>query len=117
MGAGLLDLEVDLDVVHAVACEAVDFVDDDQLDGVVLDVGEHSLQFGTLGGFGALAGVDELFDYFRAKALGFAVAGFSLSWDGESFCFSSSFGLVACGYAQVDHRTLRCRCGHGYLLP
>jgi len=117
LGAGLLDLEVDLDVVHAVAGEAVDFVDDDQLDGVVFDVGEHSLQFGALGGFGALAGVDELFDYFRAKAFGFAVAGFSLGWDGESFGFSSSFGLVTCGYAQVDHRTLRCGCGHGYLLP
>ncbi len=40
-----------LDAVWGV--QAVDLVDDDQLDSVVLDVAEHPLEFGTLGGFGA----------------------------------------------------------------
>ncbi len=43
LGAGLLDGHVDRDVVGAVAGQAVDLVDDDVVDVVLGDVGEHPL--------------------------------------------------------------------------
>nr|WP_243876357.1 hypothetical protein [Streptomyces sp. 846.5] len=47
--AGLPDGHSDLDVVHSVAGQAVDLMDENEIDAVAEQIGEHSLEVGTVG--------------------------------------------------------------------
>nr|WP_244278249.1 hypothetical protein [Gordonia westfalica] len=67
LGTNRRELQIDLDVVDAVACETVDLVHDDVLDLVRLDVVEHLFQFRAIGRAGAFTGIDELGDGHRIQ--------------------------------------------------
>nr|WP_228389096.1 hypothetical protein [Cumulibacter manganitolerans] len=100
---GLLEGEVDRDVIAAVAGEPVDFVHDAVGDLVGLDVLDHPHQLGPVGGLRRRSGVDELLNDDRTELFGLAVVRLALGRDGESLVGSSAFGLLAGGDAQVGH--------------
>nr|WP_237267996.1 hypothetical protein [Tessaracoccus aquimaris] len=107
LGTRLLDLEVDLDIIHAVASQSIYLVDDDKLDCVLLDEAQHPLQLWSFCRLRTLPRIDKLFDDMRTQRLGLAVAGLTLSRDGESLRFASSRGLISCRDADVDDRPCR----------
>nr|WP_257016019.1 hypothetical protein [Rhodococcus sp. ACS1] len=78
LGAGLLDRHVDFNVVGPVAGQAVDLMDDHVVDVIVLDVGEHPLQFGPVCCFGAFTALDKLFHDDCAERRRFLAVGFAL---------------------------------------
>ena len=85
---------VDLDVVGAVAGQAVELVDDDVVDvGCVLEVAQHALELGAVGGAGGFAAVDELLDDQGADGGGLASVGVALGGDGEAFLVAAALGL------------------------
>ncbi|MDN5720531.1 MAG: hypothetical protein L0H20_12165 [Corynebacterium sp.] len=100
---GLLEGQVDRDVIAAVAGESVDLVDDAVGDLVGLDVLDHPHQVGPVGGLRGRSGVDELLDDDRSELFGLAVVRLPLRGDGEPLVGSSAFGLFAGGHAQVGH--------------
>lgn len=107
-GAGLVEDAVDVDVVGAVAGEAVEFVDDDVVDVAgVLEVVEHLLQLGAIGAAGRFAAVDELFDDESAQGHGLFLVGFALGGDGEALGSAASLGLFTGGDPQVGDGPLR----------
>ena len=95
-------------VVVAVAHQAVEFVDDDVVDGasgggLLLQVGQHGLQGGSSGGGGGYAALDEFLGDDGAHGEGLALVGRSLGGDGESLVPSAAPGLFAGGYPQVGY--------------
>nr|WP_026041055.1 hypothetical protein [Arthrobacter sp. TB 23] len=97
-------------VVEPVASEPVDFVDDAQLHRVCGDVVKHLLQRPPAGGLGRLAGLDELLDDDRTELFGFALGGFTLSGDGQTFFEAVACGLVLGRDPQIGdggHRSVR----------
>ncbi|MDW3218642.1 MAG: hypothetical protein R8F63_08495 [Acidimicrobiales bacterium] len=101
-GAGLLDHEVDLDIVGSITSESVDLVDD-HVGGRFLDeVAKHPLEFGSGTGACALASIDKLFNDDCSEGLCLAAASLTLSRDGEAFAVATSLGLFLCGNPQVD---------------
>ena len=77
--AEFVETAVDFDVVGAVACEAVEFVDDDVVDvAVFFDVGQHLFECWPVGGGSGYATFDEFFDDHCAHGLGFFLIGFAL---------------------------------------
>nr|WP_280185271.1 MULTISPECIES: hypothetical protein [Nocardia] len=102
-GSGGPDSHVDLDVVGPVAGQAVDLVDDDVVDAAFLDVGQHLLQFGSVGGLGALATFDELLHDDRAERRGLSSVGLALRGQGVSVRVAVLLGLLLGGYAGIGH--------------
>mgnify|MGYP000917178560 CR=1 FL=1 len=100
--AGLVKRPADVDIVGAIAGQAVELVDDDVVNPAVLcQVGQHLLQPGAVGAAGGLAAVGELFDDEGSHGLGFAAVGFALGWQGESLFGPAALGLFAGGDADV----------------
>src|SRR3954449_12813751 len=64
---------------------------------------QQALQLRSVGGAGALAGVDELGHYPGAQSLGLAPAGLALGRDGEALGLAAALGLLLGGNAQVEH--------------
>lgn len=50
LGAGLADRKIDGDVISAIAGEAIDLVNDDEVDVVIAQVAQHLLELGSVGG-------------------------------------------------------------------
>ena len=105
--AGLVEDLVDLDVVGAVSRQAVQLVDDTEVDlGRLAQIAEHLLQLGAVGGASRLAAVDELLDDQCPQGGGLALIGFALGGDGEALLGPAALGLAAGGDADVGHRPL-----------
>ncbi|WP_305779067.1 hypothetical protein [Nocardia nova] len=75
---GSSDRHMDLDVVGPVARQPVNLVNDDIVDWMLLDVSEHVLKLGSIGGLGALAAFDELLHNDRAERGSLLAVGISL---------------------------------------
>ena len=102
---GLLEGEVDGNVVGAGAGQPVEFVDDAVVDRVVADVAQHFLQPGALVNFGAgLAGVDELGDDGRTQRRRLTGVGLALGRNGEALFPAPAGGLLGGGNTQVGDR-------------
>ena len=100
--ARLVEGPVDVDVVGAVAGEAVEFVDDAVVDVPrFLDVGEHLLELRAIGAAGGFSPVDELLDDERAQAGGFLLVGLALGGDGEAFRRPAPLRLPAGGDTDI----------------
>ncbi len=85
----------DLDIVHATASQAVELVDDDEVDRVVAEIFEHALQFRTVGGPSRGAAVDEFFDNDCPETGGLTFIRFALRGDREAFLIATtSSGLI-----------------------
>ncbi|KQV73882.1 hypothetical protein ASC61_02030 [Aeromicrobium sp. Root344] len=116
------ELEVDVHIVGAIACQTVDLVHDDVSDLVLGNEAQHVLEFGTICGTGTCSSVDEFGDDNCAHALGFSEAGFALGRNRESLSLAAAPCLVFRTDAQVDHchglDARGCRDGevHAYLL-
>ena len=104
---GTLQRNVDFDIVDAVAGQPVDLVHDHVLDAVLLNVGHHGLQSGSVGAASALPAIRELFGYGRAERGRLAAAGITLGGDRESFGFTAAGCLVLGRDTQVDDRFSR----------
>ena len=114
---GLLEREVDGNVVGAGAGQSVKFVDDAVVDRVVADVGQHFLQPGATVDFGAgLAGVDELRDDGRTQRCRLTGVGLALGRNGEALFPATAGGLLGGGDTQVGDRALVVGLGAGLLI-
>ncbi|WP_063025316.1 hypothetical protein [Nocardia nova] len=69
---------MNLDVVGPVARQPVNLVDNDIVDRMLLDVSEHLLKLGPIGGLGALAAFHELLHDDRAERCSLPTVGISL---------------------------------------
>ena len=109
--AEVIEALVEDDVVGAVSRQAVQFVDDDVVDGLavsagVLEVAQHRLE-GWAPGRGARdAALDELFGDDRPDRLGLALVGGPLDGDGEALLPPTTLSLLAGRYPQVGHGAL-----------
>ncbi|HLM85449.1 MAG TPA: hypothetical protein VK272_04585 [Solirubrobacteraceae bacterium] len=121
LGPGLRERQVDRHVIGSIARQPIDLVDDDVLDGMLGDVGEHPLKFGTVGGLGRLAALHELSYDGGAQAGGLTLAALPLRRNGEALGFAALLGLLLAGNPEVDHgrgslRGVRLVHCHTYLL-
>ncbi|MEP9382139.1 hypothetical protein ABLE53_07190 [Nocardioides sp. KR10-350] len=103
LGASLGDSHHDVDIVLAVACQAVDLVHDDVVDVMVdLQPRQHGLQLRPVGRPGRFAGIDILGDDFRAELSRLAVAGLTLRRDGKAFGLPSLARLALRRDPQIE---------------
>ncbi|HJQ00861.1 MAG TPA: hypothetical protein VJ851_04615 [Jatrophihabitans sp.] len=77
-GAGLLDGQVDLDIISPIAGQPIDLVHDDVADRVLGQEPKHSLEVGSGGGSSRLARVGELSNDGNAELFSLATASLSL---------------------------------------
>ena len=89
-----LNREVDLDVVNAVTCQSVDFVDDDVVARLLLQELEHSPQFRTIRGTCRLTGIDEFGYHDRVKRFGALLARITLRRYRKPLGFAAALSLV-----------------------
>ncbi|MDQ6525563.1 hypothetical protein RB608_18230 [Nocardioides sp. LHD-245] len=98
------ELDVDLDIIDAVARKAVNLVNDHVLDAVLGHERQHLLQLRTVGGSGTFSGVDELGDDDRTECLCSAQASVALGRNGEALGLAALGRLLFGTDAQIDDR-------------
>nr|WP_258059857.1 hypothetical protein [Rathayibacter sp. AY1A7] len=97
----------DLDVVLAVAGEAIDLVDDDVVDRVLTDVLEHLLKRRTVCCLRGLSAVDELLGDHGAHRLSLLPVRLPLRRDREPLLLITALRLTSGRHAEVEDRDLR----------
>ncbi|WP_353507114.1 hypothetical protein [Gordonia sp. ABSL11-1] len=111
--AALLEVGHHDGIVDAVAGEAGEFVDDDEVDVLVLaDTGEHLLEFDAFSDLGSGAPrFDVLADDVEPELVDLAHAGHPLSRDGNALGVVVGVDLSRGGDAEIDHSaSARWRC-------
>ncbi|SIM79155.1 Uncharacterised protein [Mycobacteroides abscessus subsp. abscessus] len=94
LGASLANCQIDGDVVSAVAGEAVNLVNEDDVNIVVPQVAQHRLQLGPVDGAARFAGVGELHQYFGANGAGLGRNSPALGRYGKAFGEPATTGLI-----------------------
>jgi len=101
---GVLERQVDLDVVDSVPGQPVDLVNDYVGGRVLRHVGQHVLQLWPVGTAGALTAVSKFMGDDRSEVLCLAPAGITLSRDRVPLGLAARLGLFGGGDPQVDDR-------------